>query len=70
MIYKAADYLGKKAEVRANDLSRDTTLRSKDRGLADAYANIKQMILHDTSIGLVDYWVSNKVIRELPNNLK
>lgn len=69
-IYKAADYLGERAEVRSNDLSRDNVLRAKDRGHSDSYANIKQMILHYDTLGQVDYYKTNDIVKDLPNILK
>jgi hypothetical protein len=69
-IYKAADYLGEKAENRSNDFSREDHLRAKDRGLSDAYSHIKHMILNYDTTGQADYWKSNKVTKELPDILK
>ena len=69
-VYKAADYLGGKAEMRSNQLDREKDYRAKDRGLADAYANIHQMIICWDSIGQVDYYAANKVVKDLPNILK
>jgi hypothetical protein len=69
-IYKAADYLGERAERRARDFSRNDNLRNKDGGLSDAYSHIKHMILNYDTTGQADYWKSNKVTKELPDILK
>ena len=69
-IYKAADYLGERADSRSRDFSRDNNLRSKDRGIADAHENIQTMILHYDTIGKTDYYKANKVVKDLPNILK
>ena len=69
-IYKAADYLGSRAELRSNNLCRDSELREKDRGLADAYDNIKNMIIYYDAMGSVDYYKANNVVKDLPNILK
>lgn len=69
-VYKAADYLGEKADSLARDFSRDNTLRSKDQGLCAAYANIKQMIVSHDTIGRVDHWSANNVKDDLPLILK
>ncbi len=65
-IYKAADYLGTRAELRLNDLYRDSELREKDLGSVDAYDNIKNMIIYYDSLGSVDYYKSNNVVKDLP----
>ena len=70
LVYKAAEYLGGKAELRSNDLSRDAVMRANDKGLADAYANIALMITREHDIGTADYWKTNKVTKELPYNLR
>lgn len=69
-IYKAADYLGSRAELRWNDIYRDSELREKDLGLLDAYDNIKNMIIYYDSLGSVDYYKSNNIVKDLPNILK
>lgn len=69
-IYKASDYLGIRAEQRANDLSRDSQLRAKDTGSMNAYNNIVQMVLHYDTIGSVDYYKVNDIVKDLPNILK
>lgn len=69
-IYKAADYLGSRAELRWNDIYRDSELREKDLGYLDAYDNIKNMIIYYDSLGSIDYYKANNVIKDLPNILK
>lgn len=69
-VYKAADYLSGQAELRSNQLDRETDYRAKDRGLADAYANIRQMIINYDTSGQADYYKANNVVKDLPNILK
>ena len=69
-IYKASDYLGSHAHMCSNDLLAPDWARQKNGGHADAYDAIKQMILHYDSIGQVDYYKANKVVKDLPNVLK
>lgn len=69
-IYKAADYLGSRAELRWNDIYRDLELREKDLGYLDAYNNIKNMVIYYDTLGSVDYYKSNNFIKDLPNILK
>ena len=69
-IYKAADYLGERADSRSNDFSREDHVRAKDRGISDAYGNICQMIISYDTIGQTDYYKANKVVKDLPNILK
>jgi len=69
-IYKAADYLGERAESRSNDWSREDTLNAKDKGHYEAYAHIKQMIVGYDWAGEIDFWEANHIKKELPNILK
>ena len=69
-IYKAADYLGEKAENRANDWLREDHLTAKDKGHCEAYAHIKQMIVGYDWAGKADFWKENNVNKELPDILK
>jgi len=69
-IYKAADYLGSRAELRWSDLYRDSELREKDLGYLDAYDNIKNMVIYYDTLGSINYYKANNVVKDLPNILK
>lgn len=63
-VYFAALYHYQQNDSRANDVSRPEIMRSRDRGLADAYAYIVQFIQYNDSIGQTDY----KKIHKMPEN--
>ncbi len=69
-IYKAADYLGARAQYDANDLLAPDWARQKSQGNADAYAAIKQMVIHYDTMGSVDYFKVHGINKDLPNILK
>jgi hypothetical protein len=53
-----------------NDLHRDDLERERSRGLYDAYSYIVQMIIHNDTIGTVDYKKVYKMEETFPRYLK
>ena len=69
-IYYMSKYLGDKARMRSNDLSRDPELRAKDSGIADAYDNIIFFLQKEEILDKTNFAEVNNVHIELPNWLK
>ena len=69
-VYFAALYHRDSNESRARDLLRDDEFRERDRGLADAYAFIVQLIEYSDTLGTVDYKKVHNMKQKFPKEPK
>ena len=69
-IYYAARHHKELNQLLMNDLLRDDLERERSKGLYDAYSYIVQMLVHNDTIGTVDYKKVYKMDETFPRYLK
>jgi hypothetical protein len=69
-VYFAALYHRDSNDSRARDFSRDKTMRERDRGLADAYSYIVQLIEYPDTLGVVNYKKVHSMKQKFPKEPK
>lgn len=69
-IYYAARHHKELNQLLMNDLLRDDLERFRSRGMFDAYSFIVQMMVHNTTIGCVDYKEVFNMDETFPRYLK